>query len=173
MRFEWDEAKRQLNIRRHGIDFADAVEVFQVETVTVIDDRYEYGEMRFLTLGLVNGIVVAVSQKPAISSESFPQERRRKMRKSDTSTKSETDWKRLRSMKDEDIDFSDIPPMTPEMFAKAVIRRGLKPIPRKKQLTLRMDSDVIEWFKKQGRGYQTKINSLLRAYMEEHRRRAT
>ena len=39
----------------------DAVEVFQVETVTVIDDRYEYGEMRFLTLGLVNGIVVAVS----------------------------------------------------------------------------------------------------------------
>ncbi|PYS67218.1 MAG: hypothetical protein DMF73_19855 [Acidobacteria bacterium] len=61
MRFEWDEAKRQLNLRRHRIDFVDAVEVFQVETVTVIDDRYEYGEMRFLTLGLVNGIVVAVS----------------------------------------------------------------------------------------------------------------
>jgi len=52
------------------------------------------------------------------------------------------------------------------------MRRGLKPVVRKKQLTLRMDSDVIEWFKKQGRGYQTKINSLLRAYMEEHRRRA-
>ena len=61
MRFEWDEAKRQLNLRRHRIDFVDAVEVFQVETVTVIDDRYEYGEMRFLTLGLVNVIVVAVS----------------------------------------------------------------------------------------------------------------
>ena len=61
MRFEWDEAKRQLNLRRHGINFVDAVEVFQVETVTVIDDRYEYGEMRFLTLGLVNGMVVAVS----------------------------------------------------------------------------------------------------------------
>jgi len=61
MRFEWDEAKRQLNLRRHRIDFVDAVEVFQVETVTVIDDRYEYGEMRFLTLGLVNGMVVAVS----------------------------------------------------------------------------------------------------------------
>jgi len=61
MRFEWDEAKRQLNLRRHRIDFVDAVEVFQVETVTVIDDRHEYGEMRFFTLGLVNGIVVAVS----------------------------------------------------------------------------------------------------------------
>jgi len=90
------------------------------------------------------------------------------MRKLGTSKKSETDWKRVRSMKDEDIDFSDIPPITPEMFAKAVIRRGLKPIPRKKQLTLRMDSDVIDWFKRQGQGYQTKINSLLRAYMEEH-----
>ena len=94
------------------------------------------------------------------------------MRKSNTSKKSETDWKRLKAMKDEDIDFSEIPPITPEMFARGVLRRGLKPIPRKKQLTLRMDSDVIEWFKKQGRGYQTKINSLLRAYMEEHRRRA-
>ena len=75
-------------------------------------------------------------------------------------------------MKDEDIDLSDIPEIPPAMFARGIIRRGLKPVVRKKQLTLRMDSDVIEWFKKQGRGYQTKINSLLRAYMEEHRRRA-
>ena len=94
------------------------------------------------------------------------------MKKSRTSKKSETDWKRLDAMKDEDIDLSDIPEIPPAMFARGIIRRGLKPVVRKKQLTLRMDSDVIEWFKKQGRGYQTKINSLLRAYMEEHRRRA-
>ena len=94
------------------------------------------------------------------------------MKKSRTSEKSETDWKRLDAMKDEDIDLSDIPEIPPEMFVRGIIRRGLKPIVRKKQLTLRMDSDVIEWFKKQGCGYQTKINSLLRAYMEEHRRRA-
>jgi len=75
-------------------------------------------------------------------------------------------------MKDEDIDFSDIPPVPPEMFARGIVRRGLKPVIRKKQLTLRMDSDVIEWFKKQGQGYQTKINSLLRAYMEEHFRKS-
>lgn len=94
------------------------------------------------------------------------------MKKSSTPRKSGTDLKRLAAMKDEDIDFSEIPPITPEMFARAVLRRGLKPIPRKRQLTLRMDSDVIDWFKKQGRGYQTKINSLLRAYMEEHDRKA-
>jgi uncharacterized protein (DUF4415 family) len=54
------------------------------------------------------------------------------------------------------------------MFARAVVRRGLKPVPRKEQLTLRIDSDVLEWFRKQGQGYQTKINALLRAYMEAH-----
>lgn len=61
MRFEWDEAKRRTNIRLHEIDFVDVVEVFQHETLTVIDDRYEYPETRFLTLGLVNGAVFAVS----------------------------------------------------------------------------------------------------------------
>ena len=94
------------------------------------------------------------------------------MRKKPTSRKSETDLRRLHEMKDEDIDFSDIPPVPPEMFARGIVRRGLKPVVRKKQLTLRMDSDVIEWFKKQGQGYQTKINSLLRAYMEEHFRKS-
>jgi uncharacterized protein (DUF4415 family) len=92
------------------------------------------------------------------------------MRKSRTSKNSRTDLKRLDAMKDEDIDLSDIPAITPEMFARAVARRGLKPIPRKRQLTLRVDSDVVDWYQRQGRGYQTRINSLLRAYMEEHRR---
>ncbi len=95
------------------------------------------------------------------------------MKKKSTSKKSETDWKRIDAMKDEDIDFSDIPEITPEMFANAVVRRNFKPIPRKKQLTLRVDSDVVDWYKNQGRGYQTRINSLLRAYMKEHQRSAT
>jgi uncharacterized protein (DUF4415 family) len=72
-------------------------------------------------------------------------------------------------MKDEDIDFSDIPRTTPEMWAKGFVRKGLKAAPRKAQLTLRIDNDVIDFFKEQGRGYQTKINQLLRAYMEAHK----
>jgi uncharacterized protein (DUF4415 family) len=92
------------------------------------------------------------------------------MNKKSTSKKSETDWKRIDAMKDEDIDLSDIPEATPEMFARAVLRRNFKVIPRKKQLTLRVDSDVVDWYKKQGPGYQTRINSLLRAYMKEHQR---
>jgi len=77
----------------------------------------------------------------------------------------------LDTLRDEDIDLSDIPEVTPEMFARAVVRRGLKPIPRKQQVTLRLDADVLDWFRAQGRGYQTQINALLRAYVEAHRTR--
>lgn len=62
MRFEWDEAKRRSNIRDHEIDFA-AVEneqVFAGETVTRLDDRFDYGERRFLTLGLLKGKVIVI-----------------------------------------------------------------------------------------------------------------
>ncbi len=90
------------------------------------------------------------------------------MSKNVTSTTSMTDWERLRSMTDEEIDFSDIPEVTPEMFARAIVRRGLKSEPAKEQITLRIDSDVLAWFRAQGRGYQTRINALLRAYMEAH-----
>ena len=90
------------------------------------------------------------------------------MKKSNISNKSETDWKKIKAMIDEEIDFSDIPKVTPEMFARGIMRRDLKPVTRKSQLTLRIDQDVIEFFKSQGRGYQTKINQLLRAYMEAH-----
>jgi uncharacterized protein (DUF4415 family) len=92
------------------------------------------------------------------------------MKKRSTTRKTETDWERIAAMKDEDIDLSEIPEVTPEMFARGVLRRNFEPMPRKKQLTLRIDSDVVEWYKKQGRGYQTKINALLRAYMKEHQR---
>jgi len=94
------------------------------------------------------------------------------MKKNSTSRKSGTNLKRLDAMTDADIDFSDIPEVTPEMFAKGVVRRGLQPI-TKQQLTLRLDSDVIEWFKKQGSGYQTRMNALLRAYVKEHDKAAS
>ena len=88
------------------------------------------------------------------------------MSKSTISKKSQTDWERLETMEDQDIDVSEIPELTPEMFAKAVVNRGLRDKENKTQLTIRVDRDVLAWFKSQGRGYQTRINSLLRAYME-------
>ncbi|MDE3088057.1 MAG: BrnA antitoxin family protein [Chloroflexota bacterium] len=94
------------------------------------------------------------------------------MKKSRTLNKSLTDWARLDALEDEDTNMSDIPEITPEMFAKAVVRCGLKPVAKKAQVTLRLDSDVLGWFKTQGHGYQTRINTLLRAYMQAHEREA-
>lgn len=86
-----------------------------------------------------------------------------------TSKNSQTDWQRLDAMSDEEIDLSDCPEVTPEQFAKAVVRRGLPTAKNKAQVTLRIDDDVLEWSKSQGRGYQTQINRLLRAYIEAYR----
>jgi uncharacterized protein len=60
MEFEWDEDKRLANIKNHGIDFIDVSEVFYGDIVTIEDDRYSYGEQRFVTFGLLKGSVVAV-----------------------------------------------------------------------------------------------------------------
>ena len=74
---------------------------------------------------------------------------------------SETDWKKLESMENKDIDTSDIPELDDGFFKNAVLTT-----PEKQPITLRIDTDVLVWFKSQGKGYQTRINKLLRSYME-------
>ena len=78
---------------------------------------------------------------------------------------SKTDWKRLSEMDDKDIDTSDIPELDDAFFQNAELK-----VPGKQPVTLRIDSDVLVWFKSQGQGYQTRINKLLRAYMESQQR---
>jgi uncharacterized protein len=58
--FEWDEDKRIENLRKHGIDFVDVRSVFDGDTVIVDDDRYNYGERRFVSFGLLAGRIVAI-----------------------------------------------------------------------------------------------------------------
>ena len=60
MRYEWDEKKRLANLGKHKIDFADVPEVFRNETITILDDRFDYKEERFVTFGLLQGRVVSV-----------------------------------------------------------------------------------------------------------------
>ena len=60
MRFEWDEAKREANLLKHGIDFVDVEKVFVGETITILDDRFDYGEERFITLGLLDERLVVI-----------------------------------------------------------------------------------------------------------------
>lgn len=56
------------------------------------------------------------------------------------------------------------------MIVQSIVRRGLRLTPPKEQITLRLDADVLKWFRSRGSGYQTQINALLRAFMEAHRK---
>ena len=60
MEFKWSEAKRAANLKAHGLDFVDAALVFEGTTYTFEDDRFSYGEQRFVTLGLLAGIPVSI-----------------------------------------------------------------------------------------------------------------
>ena len=61
MRYEWDEAKRLANIQKHGIDFTGIEKVFAGKIVTMLDDRFDYGESRFITFGLLSGRLVGIA----------------------------------------------------------------------------------------------------------------
>ena len=92
------------------------------------------------------------------------------MKRTASSRKSLTKISKVRKTIDADVvRQADAPEWTPEMFARAVARRGLKAVPKKALLSLRIDCDVVEWFRKQGAGYQSRMNALLRAYMEAHK----
>lgn len=73
-----------------------------------------------------------------------------------------SDLARIDRMRDRDIDYSDIPPLDKSFLKKAATAWP----PAKKQLTIRLDADVLAWLKGHGRGYQTRINRILRVVME-------
>ncbi len=82
-------------------------------------------------------------------------------------TSGKTDWRHVRATKDADIVYTEDAPRTKaEDWAQAVAHRGL-PLPaRKEQIALRVDADVLAWYRAQGRGYQTRINAVLRAFRD-------
>ena len=77
---------------------------------------------------------------------------------------SETDWKRVDEMRDEEVDTSDIPPLDDSFFAKAKLR-----MPKQVSVTMLVDTDLVDWFKAQGEEYERLINSALRSYVEGHK----
>ncbi len=91
-----------------------------------------------------------------------------KMKLGEGLNESKTDWQRLESMRDEDIDCSDIPELDESFFKRATVNFS----PTKTQLTIRLDDDVLDWMKAQGKGYQSRINAILRTYYEAHQKDA-
>lgn len=82
-----------------------------------------------------------------------------------TNSPLETDWERVDKMTDEEIDTSDIPPLSEDFFRRARVR-----LPRRKvKITVTVDEDVLAWFKDSGRDYKQRINAALRIYADAHR----
>lgn len=61
MKYTWDEVKRQSNLRKHRLDFADAEIVFDGLTLTFEDDRFDYTEQRFITIGTLDGEFIVIA----------------------------------------------------------------------------------------------------------------
>lgn len=77
-----------------------------------------------------------------------------------TAKPSKTDWAKVDTLKDEEIDYAENPPLGDTFWSEAVL------LPGKQQVTLRLDRDVLRYFKSRGKGYQTAINTVLRRYVE-------
>jgi uncharacterized protein (DUF4415 family) len=79
---------------------------------------------------------------------------------------SKTDWARLRDRAKVATPTDEHPEIAVKRIVRGVVRRGLQPVAPKTAISLRVDQDVLEWFKAQGDGYQTRINSVLRAFRD-------
>ena len=83
-----------------------------------------------------------------------------------TSVKSQTDWARLQASAVPGKPTAEHPEADVKHIVRGMVRRGLQPLPSKASISLRVDQDVLEWFKAQGPGYQTRINTVLRAFRD-------
>jgi uncharacterized protein (DUF4415 family) len=185
LEFEWDEPKRLSNIAKHDVDFRDAIVFFENPHV-VEDARFAGNEQRWLAIGTIdNRYVTTVLHDVATVCGSSQCGDRGMEKKEDirhyTSAElksmrargeSKTDWVRFEAKSEEqleqdiadDPDYRDVPD---DWYKNATLV-----IPTsKKMLSLRLDSDILDWFKQQGPGYQTRINAVLRAYAEQAKKR--
>ena len=89
------------------------------------------------------------------------------MKKPSSSRTSKTDLPRVRAMKGRQIKVSaEHPEADVRHIVRGIVRQGLNPVSSKTSISLRVDADVLDWFKAQGRGYQTRINAVLRAFKD-------
>ncbi len=171
MSFEWDDRKAELNVATHGVPFEFAARVFlDPHRLDGQDARRDYSEPRRITLGEIEGrlFVVAYTMRGQLI-RLIRLERRTVVKRGSMKRRYKLDPKKPRKLTPASarrldktaIDYSDIPPLGDEFFAKAAADR----VAVKHQLTIRLDADVLNWLKSNGRGYQTRINRILRAAM--------
>lgn len=183
--FSWDEHKADTNLKKYGVAFEDAALVFYDAHAVYKQDRFENGEYRWQAIGMVHGKLFywwPIQYKTImglIISALFRHDRQRKKRGNSMSKTvtykmdlnnppvlSEEQKARLEALAkrpDSEIDFSDIPELDESFWKNAVQNPFYKPT--KQVTTVRIDADVMQWLKAQGKGYQTRMNKILRDAM--------
>src|SRR5260363_115245 len=164
MEFEWEPSKAKSNLRKHAIPFDYAIRVFLDENrLEQVDSRTDYRETRWITIGLINNqeivVVYTVRKETTTGTVKF------KLDPNNLPELTEEQKAQLNSIKDEDIDYSDIPSQIGVQWTRP---GALIPIGNKHQVTLRLDADVLNFFKKTGKRYQSRINAVLREYVNAH-----
>ncbi|MEA3033507.1 MAG: uncharacterized protein QOH86_1523 [Sphingomonadales bacterium] len=180
MRWTWDPDKAAANRKKHGVSFELAVIALDDPLQLSTPDPHGDDD-RWRTLALVGQVCLFIvhtlpegeMRKDGSSAPGGPphgkEEPMKKNIEAELPAHLREEAERLAAMRDEDIDFSDAPEMTDWSGGE----RGKFYRPRKQQLTLRLDADVVQWFKEraQGRGYQTRINEALRNYVHDQERK--
>jgi uncharacterized DUF497 family protein len=164
--FEWDDRKAAQNASKHGVPFEYAARVFlDPHRLDREDNRRDYKEERRLTLGKIEERLFAIAytaRGKVIRRTNVSRESTMKTYELDPKNLRQLTPAELRRLDSTPIDYSDIPALGEDFFANV---KAAWP-PAKHQLTIRLDADVLNWLKANGRGYQTRINHILRAAME-------
>jgi uncharacterized protein (DUF4415 family)/uncharacterized DUF497 family protein len=178
--FEWDPTKAEVNLRKHGVTFEFATAVFlDPDRIEELDGQHT-DEERWIATGRVEQFVLVVvfTLRGEIFG-SFQREREFAMSTSNTGlirfkldpknppAMTPEQLQALRDLRDEDIDLSDIPDQSKREGWRRV--SDLVPEENKQQITLRLDAEVLAFFKATGKRYQSRINAALREYMLAHR----
>jgi uncharacterized protein (DUF4415 family) len=121
-----------------------------------------------VALGFLGGVTdPSYALKLKMKSATSPSAKRQRAKKSFSSKASKTDRARIKRVKDTDIKLTaEHPEAEVKHIVRCIVRRGLKAVPAKASISLRIDADVLEWCKAQGPGYYTRLNAVLRAFKD-------
>jgi uncharacterized protein (DUF4415 family) len=171
LEFEWDESKAKLNLEKHGASFLTAAAIFSHERLERIDDREDYGWCAgSLSAGSKRRCIVSSTRgaKKTSSASSAPKGRAN-MKKKHTMARhslSEIDAMRARGLDRTRANAPRAESLGEDFWKSACVAMP----PGKTSVHLRLDSDVVEWFKSHGKGHLTRMNAVLRAYVEAQKR---
>jgi uncharacterized protein (DUF4415 family) len=182
MEFEWNEEKAEANLAKHGIDFEDAIAIFEGATLEVRSDREGksgggrsgcWRASRSPSSTLRAEVTAGSSRHGGHGRMSEQRITRRTLA---DKRRGRTDWDRLRGMSEAEIEANaaadaDNPTWTDAELAAAAL--VLPAEDAKVPVSIRLDAEVLDYFKAAGRGYQSRINAVLLGYVRSQQRRGT